>query len=120
MFKKELLIITGAGQGIGKNIALNVPKKYDLVLISKSYNCKKVAFKIQKESKGLDRKINYIKINLEKNISREKILKNIDLKKYIKIHLILCAGVVDLKKDSYLDVKQWNKVFKVNFFFNLA
>lgn len=119
MFKKELLIITGAGQGIGKNISLNVSKKYDLVLISKSYNCKKVAFKIQKESKGLDRKISYIKINLEKNINRQKILKNIDLKRYIKIHLILCAGVVDLKKNSYLDIKEWDKVFKINFFSNI-
>jgi len=31
----------------------------------------------------------------------------------------LCAGVVDLKKNSYLDIKEWNKVFKINFFSNI-
>ena len=51
MFKKKLLIITGAGQGIGKHIAENVTKEYELLLISKSKNCKKVAEKINLRNK---------------------------------------------------------------------
>ena len=119
MFKRELLVITGAGQGIGKNIALSIPKKYDLILISKSNKCKKVALSIKKLNKSYGRRINYLKINFEKKISTKQILKNIDLKKYIKIHLILCAGVLDSNQKSYLDEKQWNKLFNVNFLSNV-
>ena len=34
MQNKELIVISGAGQGIGKNIAFNLADKYDLLLIS--------------------------------------------------------------------------------------
>ena len=46
-YKKKLLIITGAGQGIGRELALNAPRNFDLILISKTSNCQKVADEIK-------------------------------------------------------------------------
>ena len=119
MSKKDLLIITGAGQGIGKNIALNVHDKYDLLLISKSNNCKKVALRIKKISNNSARKIKYLKIDLGKKFNEKLIFKNSNVKMYEKIHLILCAAVVDSKKKSYLNEEKWKEIFNINFFSNI-
>ena len=66
---KEIIVITGAGQGIGKEISKNLDKKYDLLLISKSLNCKKTAKEIKKNNlkfKKNSQIIKYLKLNLEK------------------------------------------------------
>ena len=42
---KDLIIITGAGQGIGRDLAFNVDEKYDLFLISKTSNVKMLLIK---------------------------------------------------------------------------
>tara|TARA_Y100000294_G_scaffold165898_1_gene173819 strand:- start:509 stop:1276 length:768 start_codon:yes stop_codon:yes gene_type:complete len=115
MFKKKLLIITGAGQGIGKHIAENVTKEYELLLISKSNNCKKVAEKINLKNKR-EKKAMYIKINFEKKINLKLLLSKLNYKKYSEIHLVLCAGVVDYNFKSYLKRSDWIKVFQVNLF----
>ena len=49
MFKRKIVIITGAGQGIGKKIAENISNDYDLLLISKSNNCSKLANYLKKK-----------------------------------------------------------------------
>jgi len=119
MQNKELIVISGAGQGIGKNIAFNLADKYDLLLISKTNNCKENAQQILKLSKKSERKVESLKINFEKRINKKKILKSINFKKYNKIHLILCAGLVDPNKHSYLNEEHWIKLFKVNFLSNI-
>ena len=63
-YKKKLLIITGAGQGIGRELALNAPRNFDLILISKTSNCQKVADEIK--GKINKNKISFIKLDLEK------------------------------------------------------
>jgi len=117
--KKDLIIITGAGQGIGKNLALNIDEKYDLFLISKTNNCKHVADLIKKKNKSLKRKIDYKILNFEKKIDFKKILKKNKILKYKNIHTILCAAMVEDNINSYLDEKNWIKLFRVNFLANI-
>ncbi len=121
-YNKEIIVITGAGQGIGKAIAKNLNNKYDLFLISKTSNCKKTVEEIKKNSiknKTINRKIEYQKINLENEINLNLLKKKINFKKYENIHLILCAGIVDPYKESFKKLKSWNKVFKINLFSNI-
>lgn len=119
MANNEIIVITGAGQGIGKQVAKNVNKKYDLLLLSKSLNCRKTAHEIIKEKSSKKRIIKYLRINFEKNLNNELLKKKINFKKYKKIHLILCAGIVDYNIKSYLNIKDWIKIFNVNFFANI-
>ena len=121
-FNKEIIVITGAGQGIGKEIAKSLDHKYDILLISKTLNCKLTLEEIKKNSlkkSNTDRVIKYLKLDLEKNFNTLKLQKIVDFRKYEKVHLILCAGIVDQHKNSYQNVKNWQKVFNINFFSNI-
>ncbi len=121
-FNKEIIVITGAGQGIGKAIAKSLSHKYDLLLISKTSNCKKTSEEIKKDilkKENTSRIIKYLKIDLEKKFDISKFQKIINFRKYEKVHLILCAGIVDHYKNSYQNVINWKKVFNINFFSNI-
>tara|TARA_Y100000389_G_C17454412_1_gene517089 strand:- start:1478 stop:2260 length:783 start_codon:yes stop_codon:yes gene_type:complete len=122
-FNKEIIVITGAGQGIGKEIAKNLNNKYDLLLISKTSNCKKTAEEIKKNSKKKERYnqvVEYLKIDLEKSFNPNIFSKKINFIKYKNIHLILCAGIVDPQKKSYKKLCNWKKVFNVNLYSNIC
>ena len=119
---KEIIVITGAGQGIGKEISKNLDKKYDLLLISKSLNCKKTAKEIKKNNlkfKKNSQIIKYLKLNLEKKFNTNIFNKKINFKNYKNIHLVLCAGVVDQKKKGFTDLDNWKKVFNINLYSNI-
>ena len=101
---RDLIIITGAGQGIGKNIALNIDENYDLFLISKTNNCKFAADSIKKKSKDSKRKINYKVINFENKIDFKKILKKHKVLKYNNIHTILCAAMIEDNVNKAIEI----------------
>lgn len=117
--KKDLIIITGAGQGIGKNLALNIDEKYDLFLISKTNNCKYVSNLIKKKRKNLKRKIYYKILNFEKKINFKKIFNENKIFKYRNIHTISCAAITDKNTNSFLREIDWIKLFRVNFLANI-
>lgn len=112
MSKKELLIITGAGQGIGAFLAEKFSEKYFIILISKSDNCKEVANEINKKCPN---SADYIKINLEKKINLKVFETKINLKLFSSINLIFCAGYVDNFSED-IEVSEWKKVFNINVF----
>lgn len=118
MLNKEIIIITGAGQGIGKEISKNIDSKFDLVLISKSSNCKKTLKEIKQYSNNF-RRLFYYQKDLRKEFSLFKLFKDIELKNYSAIHLILSAGMIDHNDKSYLNMEDWKQVFYTNFFSNI-
>ena len=63
--------------------------------------------------------IKYLKLDLEKNFDFTKIEKKINFKEYHKIHLILCAGIVDQYQEGYKYTSNWKKVFNINLFSNI-
>ena len=92
MKRKELLVITGAGQGIGEFLANNFSENYFILLISKSENCKKVAKKINKKNPN---SADYIKVDFEKKINFKLFEKKINPSLFESIHLIFCAGYIE-------------------------
>ena len=116
MIKKKLILITGAGQGIGRYLAKNISNKFRLLLISKSNNCLKVSKDINSVNKN---KADYLKINLEKKINLQLLRKKIRFREYSNIHLIFCAGIVDPNKNSISNIEDWKKVFQINLFSHL-
>ena len=115
MKKKELLIITGAGQGIGEFLAINFSDKYFILVISKSNNCKEVSKKINAKNPNSSE---YLKIDFEKDLNFQLFEEKINLKLFSNFHLIFCAGYVDNYSEN-IDISEWKKVFNINVFSHL-
>ena len=72
MKKKELIVITGAGQGIGAYLARKLSKDYFVLLISKSLNSKKISLEINKIH---PLSADYLILDLEEDINIELLKK---------------------------------------------
>ena len=112
MKKKEILIITGAGKGIGAYLAKNFSNDFFIILISKSNNCRIVSNEINKIKPFSS---DFILIDLEKEINFDLFENKIKWKEFINIHLIFCAGYLE-NYSNELNLSEWKKVFAINFF----
>ncbi len=115
----DLVIITGAGRGIGKAIALNLGLEGIFVLcISQSNNCLQTANEIVKnggKAGGLELDISDYNST---EISVSNWLKN---KSYKRIGIVLSAGILGPKGPLVeASLKEWDDCFKINVLGNLA
>ena len=115
---RKIVIITGAGQGIGGYIVENLDKKFDLLLISKSKNCINVSKKINKTFRF--KKSKALRFDLNDNKKLEKYFNKFKISFYKEINIILCAAKVDRKKTSFNNYYDWIDTFKTNFFSNIS
>ena len=115
----EIVIITGAGQGLGKEVALSLAEEnVQTLLISKTKNCKTVAKTINKIGVLCDYIIQDIS-NL--NHTTDALFEWSKLHSNKKIGIVLCAsrlGSIGGVLDSDLDV--WLETYKTNVLGNLA
>lgn len=115
MKKEKLLVLTGAGQGIGGYLAKELSKEYSVCLISKSNNCKKIANEINKaHSNSAD----YVQLNFEGTMDFSSLDKKVDFEKFREINFIFCAGYVEDYSDD-INITEWRKAFNINIFGHL-
>jgi len=115
----EIVIITGAGQGLGKEVALSLAEEnVQTLLISKTKNCKTVAKTINKIGVLCESLV----LNIaDLNDTENEIMHWISQHPNKKIGIVLCAsrlGSVGGVLDSDLDV--WLDTYKTNVLGNLA
>jgi 3-oxoacyl-[acyl-carrier protein] reductase len=116
MQKLDCAIITGAGQGIGKAIALDLGSRgIRVVCISKSDNAEKTASEIMKAGGNAESIVEDI-AQFEK--TKERISKWIKGKNFKRIGLALAAGI--LGPQDYKNLTEWDECYRVNVLGNLA
>lgn len=105
-------IVTGAGQGIGRAIALALAKHgADVMVCDLNFE---TASNVAKEIEGLGRKALPFKMDVTNEEDTKKMA--VDAQKYFgKIDLLYNnAGTITMSSIENLDVKDWDRIFAVN------
>jgi len=116
MFPLDCVVITGAGQGIGQAIAVELGRHNTHILcLSKSNNCQKTAAGIEQAGGSAE--------SLVADIGDVERVKGLvaawaEGNKYEKIGLVLAAGILGPR--SYEDLTGWEQCYRVNVLGNLA
>jgi 3-oxoacyl-[acyl-carrier protein] reductase len=115
----DALVVTGAGQGIGKAVALNLGTKGIPVLcISKSVNAERTKQEIIK-AKGIAESL-VLDIG-DYEAAEKSVAKWISGRPYKKIGVVLAAAILDFADSvSSTSLKGWDACYKVNVLGNLA
>jgi len=115
----EYVIVTGAGRGIGKAVALSLAaEKCKILCLSKTVSCQTTADEII--ANGGQASALVLDIS-EYDLAQSKVLSWISEKKCSRIGVVAAAGILgpagSLTQTSLLD---WEKALKVNLLGNLA
>jgi len=114
--KLDCVVITGAGQGIGKAAALDLgSRKIHVLCMSKSAKCEETAAEIRKAG-GTAESIVVDIGQFEK--TKECISAWIGRKSYKRMGLVLAAGI--LGPQDYQNLAGWEECYRVNVLGNLA
>jgi 3-oxoacyl-[acyl-carrier protein] reductase len=112
IFKNKTAIVTGAGQGIGRGIALALANEGCDVIVSDIIleNCEKVVKEIEKiGTKGLA-----IKCDVSKKEEVDKMIAD-TVKKFGKLDILVNnAGIYPFKPFEQIQESDWDKVMNVN------
>jgi len=113
--KNKVVVITGGGQGIGRNLAIEFAKKQAKVVICARN--KKDIYSIKKEIGIFGGRCSGFSVDVSDNNRVDKFFNNV-LKKYRKIDVLInCAGIYgpigSLEKN---DMTFWNKTLDINVF----
>ncbi|HTE48976.1 MAG TPA: SDR family oxidoreductase [Candidatus Paceibacterota bacterium] len=113
--KNKVVVITGGGQGIGRNIATEFAKNQAKVIICA--RTKKDVYSVKKEIAAFGGKCESFSVDVSDNKKIDKFINDV-LKKYHKIDVLInCAGIYGpigpLEKN---DMAFWNKTLDINVF----
>ena len=113
------MVVTGAGQGIGKAVALELGiKNVPVLCISKSLNAQRTKQEIIK-SKGIAESL-ILDIG-DYNNTEKLVAKWISGKPYKKIGVVLAAAILESTVPaSFTSLKEWDDCYKINVLGNLA
>jgi 3-oxoacyl-[acyl-carrier protein] reductase len=111
--KGKVALITGAGRGIGKAIALEFAKEGSNVIIN--YNkSKNEAEEVKNEIEKLGSKAIAIKADVSKKDDVEKMVETI-LKEFKRIDILVNnAGIISVAPFQKLDEEEWDKIMDTN------
>ena len=111
--QKRVSLVTGASQGIGRDIAIKFAKKgYDIIA---TYNTNyKLALTLKKEINLIGKNCDIVQFDFSKQKKLSK-LTNIIKLKYQKIDVLVNnAGYLKQMPFKKIDFKEWNKTINTN------
>lgn len=111
-FKDKIILVTGAANGIGRDVALNFAKLNGHVIIADidKEQGEELIYKIKENNKKAD----FIYFNVLEIDKIDNVISNI-INKYKKVDVLVNnAGICPKKHSEDIDIKEWDEVMRVN------
>lgn len=109
----KVIIITGASQGIGKEIAKELSLNGNIVIANYN-NSENEAKDLQKEIESKGKKIEIFKADVSKRVECNKLVKYA-IEKYGKIDVLINnAGISQIKEFTQITDQDWENIINVN------